>query len=258
MRSAQAEHPDRFGTLDLDDSKASMSALPRALWSEEPELALREGALYAPRLARLKAAEQNPPAALDPQGTVLITDGADGLGELVARHLVCDHGARYVLLVSDGRARERGGSELEDAMRELGCELRIVACDVADATELRGLLDTVPAEHPVRMVVHTVGVREDGVIESLDAERLSRAMVAKVDAAVNLHELCGSAELILFSSAAAVFGGSGQGSSAAANSFLDALAHSPRVAPRPRSPGGVGALAWRTGGRRRRGPHARA
>jgi acyl transferase domain-containing protein/NADPH:quinone reductase-like Zn-dependent oxidoreductase/acyl carrier protein len=229
MRSAQSEHPDRFGLIDLDGSEPATGSLHGALVSGEPELALREGSLYAPRLARLKAEDQGPSAALDPQGTVLITDGADGLGALVARHLAADHGARRVLLVSGGRAEAEYGSELEDAMRELDCELRIVACDVSDVTQLEELLASVPGEHPVRMVVHTAGVRDDGVIESLDGERLSRVMTAKVDAAINLHELSGTAELILFSSAAAVFGGSGQGSHAAANSFLDALARHRRA-----------------------------
>ena len=57
------------------------------------------------------------------------------------------------------------------------------------AQQLRELLATVPAEHPLSMVIHAAGVLDDGVIESLDGERLSRVMAPKVDAAINLHEL---------------------------------------------------------------------
>ena len=48
-------------------------------------------------------------AALDPgRGTVLITGGTGGLGALVARHLVGEHGVRHLLLASR-RGRERAG-----------------------------------------------------------------------------------------------------------------------------------------------------
>ncbi|MDX6601273.1 MAG: hypothetical protein QOF13_475, partial [Solirubrobacterales bacterium] len=52
LRSAQAEHPGRFALIDTDGSKASEEALPAALaaCAEEPQLALREGRLLAPRI----------------------------------------------------------------------------------------------------------------------------------------------------------------------------------------------------------------
>ncbi len=53
LRSAQSEHPDRFALVDLDEEEASRRALPAALGAGEPQLAVREGALLAPRLARV-------------------------------------------------------------------------------------------------------------------------------------------------------------------------------------------------------------
>ena len=56
VRSAQSEHPGRFGVIDLDESEAfQRSSLYGALSLEEPELAIRQGSLYAPRFARLRA-----------------------------------------------------------------------------------------------------------------------------------------------------------------------------------------------------------
>ncbi|MGW4179123.1 type I polyketide synthase [Streptomyces rubiginosohelvolus] len=50
VRSAQAEHPDAFQLIDIDDDPASLRALPRALATGEPELAVRAGVLLRPRL----------------------------------------------------------------------------------------------------------------------------------------------------------------------------------------------------------------
>ncbi|MER6633864.1 beta-ketoacyl synthase N-terminal-like domain-containing protein, partial [Streptomyces sp. NPDC000987] len=67
-----------------------------------------------------------------------------------------------------------------------------------------------------------------GVLGSLDAERVEHVMRPKTDAAWHLHELTRDLDLtafVLYSSAAGVLGGPGQGNYAAANAFLDALAH---------------------------------
>ena len=66
IRSAQAEHPERFALLDWDNTPASGRALPAALATiehgTEPQLALREGRLYAPRLALARPDALVPPA----------------------------------------------------------------------------------------------------------------------------------------------------------------------------------------------------
>src|SRR5262249_24872799 len=52
IRSAQSEHPERLLLIDVDDTEASLASLPSALASEEPQLAIRAGALLVPRLKR--------------------------------------------------------------------------------------------------------------------------------------------------------------------------------------------------------------
>ncbi|MGW2619765.1 SDR family NAD(P)-dependent oxidoreductase [Streptomyces sp. NPDC001500] len=52
LRSAQNEHPGRFGLLDLDTSEESRAALGPALSSTEEQLALRDGASRTPGLTR--------------------------------------------------------------------------------------------------------------------------------------------------------------------------------------------------------------
>ena len=168
-----------------------------------------------------------PPSTVDPERTVLITGGTGGLGGLLARHLVGTHGARHVVLASRGGRDARGAGELEAELAAMGARVTLVACDVGDRTQLAGLIESLPAGHPLGIVVHAAGALDDAVIESLTGAQLRRVWVAKAAAAWHLHELTAELDLdafVLFSSAAATLGNAGQGNYAAANAFLDALA----------------------------------
>ena len=84
VRTAQSEHPGRFALIDLDDEDASWRMLAAALASGEPQLAIRNGRLSIPRLARVAVRPRDPGAGspagegvrrFDPRRTVLITGG---------------------------------------------------------------------------------------------------------------------------------------------------------------------------------------
>ncbi|MFJ2178446.1 SDR family NAD(P)-dependent oxidoreductase [Streptomyces sp. NPDC087851] len=173
------------------------------------------------------------PVSLDPRGTVVITGGTGGLGAMLARHLVTVHGVEHLLLLSRRGAEAPGADELAAELDELGARVSIRACDVTDRAALAEVLDAVPAEYPVAGVVHSAGVLDDATIESLTPERLAVVLRAKVDAAWHLHELTRDKDLglfVVYSSAAATLGSAGQGSYAAANAALDALAQFRRSA----------------------------
>ncbi len=222
VRSAAAEHPGRFALVDTDGSEI----VAAALCSDEPELALREGRLLAPRVVRHRPGTSAPATPSD--GVTVITGGTGGLGALVARHLA-RAGARRLVLTSRSGLQAEGARELMAELAKLGCEAEVVACDVADRDQVRALVE---AAAPLRGVFHAAGILDDGVLEAMDAERLARVMAPKVDGALLLHELTADVDLddfVLFSSAPSRIGSAGQANYAAANAFLDALAHQRRA-----------------------------
>ncbi|WP_418346739.1 SDR family NAD(P)-dependent oxidoreductase [Streptomyces fodineus] len=228
VRSAQSEHPDRFLLVDLDNGdEPEWGAL---LDLDEPQLAIRDGRLLAPRLGRAPAGRSDEVRPLDPDGTVLITGGTGGLGALVAKHMAEWHGARRFLLVSRRGAAAEGVEKLVAELEAFGAQARVAACDVTERDHLADLFASL--EQPLTAVVHAAGVLDDGIVEQLTPEQVARVMRPKVDAAWNLHELTAGMDLsafVLFSSVTSLIGTPGQANYAAANAALNALAHRRRA-----------------------------
>ncbi|RPF25314.1 candicidin polyketide synthase FscB [Streptomyces sp. Ag109_G2-6] len=119
LRTAQSENPGRFGLVDLDgtDAAGGLPAVPAAvaaaLAAGEPQIAVRSGALLAPRLVRLGAAGHllHPPA-----GTPAWTLDVDGAGTL----------ENLALVPSPEALRELGAGEVRVAVRAAGVNFRDV------------------------------------------------------------------------------------------------------------------------------------
>ncbi|WP_405709591.1 SDR family NAD(P)-dependent oxidoreductase [Streptomyces sp. NBC_00046] len=217
IRSAQSEQPDRFILIDTDHPDPDLTT---ALATGEPQLALRDTTLYTPHLTTAPTTSTSMP--FDPDGTILITGGTGTLGTLITTHLITTHQARHILIAS----RQGPHAPNAPALQQLGA--RITPCDVGDPDQLAQLIADIPAEHPLTAVIHTAGRLDDATLPNLTPDHLDTVLSPKADAAHHLHRLTRHHDLaafVLFSSAAGTLGTPGQANYAAANAYLDALAH---------------------------------
>lgn len=239
-RVLQTEHPELACVLvDLDEvalQAADQASLARRLLAElgesRAEVAYRGTARFEARLRQLPLPQL--PASVRRDGAYLVTGGLGALGRELAAWLA-NRGAGTVVLVS------RAGERAEDAawlatLRAAGSEVQVRACDAGDRAQLAALLvDLRSGPRPLCGVFHLAGVLSDRPLLDHDAESFSAVFHAKVAGARNLHELTQDDPLdhfVLFSSLSAVVGSAGQSNYAAANAYLDALAHARRASGR--------------------------
>jgi len=223
------------GCIDLDPAM-STQAMAEALAAElrhtshEDQVAVRHGVRRVARLRPVPAPAANA-VALRPDGAYLIAGGTGGLGLRVARWLA-EHGAGELVLLSrsglSGNEDDARSAAL-DAVRGTGCTVHVVQADVSDAAAMLSVLSKFGREwKPLRGVVHAAVQMSAAPIPQLsDADRASMR-AGKVLAARLLHQLTHDQALdffVLFSSTTSLLGVYGLAHYAAANQYLDALAH---------------------------------
>ncbi|HEY3060149.1 MAG TPA: SDR family NAD(P)-dependent oxidoreductase, partial [Chloroflexota bacterium] len=233
----QAQHWG--GLIDLDpalreaDTERLLAEVATA--GGEREVAFRHAQRYVPRLVPLASKTPAPAVRIRSDATYLITGGLGGLGLVLAEWLVAQ-GARYLALL--GRRAPTAEAEARLArLRAKDATILSLQADVADIDQLSAALERLDGEvPPLRGIFHAAGTVEDAALANQAWSGFARVMAPKVDGARNLHQLTRERPLdlfVLFSSAAALLGSPGQVNYAAANAFLDALAHQRRAESLP-------------------------
>ncbi|GAA6619606.1 type I polyketide synthase [Scytonema sp. NUACC26] len=230
-RVVALEHPELWGGM-LDLASESTGDEATKLLAEiedsvgEDHIAFRNGNRYVARLVPKQLSESKQ-VALRSDGTYLITGGLGALGLRIARWMV-EQGARQLVLIG----RSAPSDEAQSILRQLeqkDVRVFVAQADVSNEADMVRVLETVNASMPpLRGIVHAAGVLDDGILLQNSWERFSHVIAPKVQGAWNLHSLTQDLPLdffVLFSSAASLLGSPGQGNYAAANSFMDALAH---------------------------------
>jgi NAD(P)-dependent dehydrogenase (short-subunit alcohol dehydrogenase family)/acyl carrier protein len=167
------------------------------------------------------------PPLVTRQATYLITGALGAIGREMARWLV-QQGACHLALL--GRSGASPGDEpfLEE-LRQAGVTAVVYAVDVADREGVTAVWSEITAHQPpIKGIFHAAGVAADGTIAQIEWPRFAENLAAKINGAWNLHQLTADQPLdyfVLFSSGAAVLGSPGQSGYAAANAFMDGLAH---------------------------------
>jgi acyl transferase domain-containing protein/acyl carrier protein len=256
-RTLAVEHAELWGGLvDLDRGSAPADAATQLAGEilgadGEDQIAFRGGERLVARLARVpRPARPAHPLRWHVDATYLVTGGLGGLGLEVARWMVREGARRIVLLGRAGLPPRASWSEIPagaraaaqvEAVRDLerlGAHVHVAAVDVADERSLGAWLDTFRREGrpAIRGVVHAAGTLLHGPLAQTTAADLAAVLRPKVAGAWLLHRLLGDEPLdffVMFSSASAVLSSPLVGGYAAANTFLDALAHHRAVEGRP-------------------------
>jgi len=177
--------------------------------------------------ARVAAAARTP-SPLHPDGTYLVTGGLGGMGLTVARWLET-RGARNIVLVSRRGSDTPGARQALARLNRGNARVLALKADVSDSKQLRRVLHRIEKNSPpLRGILHTAMVLDDGILLHLNRDRFHRVLAPKVQGAWNLHHETRAYPLdffILFSSVSSLVGNQGQANYVAANAFLDALAH---------------------------------
>jgi acyl transferase domain-containing protein/NADPH:quinone reductase-like Zn-dependent oxidoreductase/SAM-dependent methyltransferase/NADP-dependent 3-hydroxy acid dehydrogenase YdfG/acyl carrier protein len=164
--------------------------------------------------------------------TYLVTGGLRGFGLAMAEWMV-KQGAQHLVLVGRTGASSPDTQAAVARLQDAGAVVVAAKADVRRENDVAALLvgidRTMP---PLRGVFHAAMVIDDGFLLQLDAERFRHVIAPKALGAWHLHRHTLGKKLdffMLFSSMACVQGTPGQGNYAAANAFLDALAHHRRA-----------------------------
>ncbi len=178
----------------------------------------------ARHIGKLALVMPSQPSTLQTDGTYVVTGAFGALGRGVVETLV-SQGARSLVLMARRMLTDAETATWLSALAARGVTAQVASVDVSDRQAVSAALDharrTLP---PLRGIVHTAGVNDDGAIVTQTAARLEGVARGKVEGA-NILDQCtrddGIEFFVAFSSASGVLGWPGQATYSAANTALD-------------------------------------
>nr|VFK24457.1 MAG: malonyl CoA-acyl carrier protein transacylase [Candidatus Kentron sp. MB] len=225
-KTIAVEHANLWGGI-IDNPTVPDLLAEIVSQEREDQVAYREGRRYVARLVKSKAFESDRHLPFQAESSYLITGGLGTLGLEIARWMV-GQGVRHLILTGRRGPSDEARTVLQE-LEEMGVGILVVSTDISDKTQVLCLFQQIDANMPpLRGIIHTAGVVEDGVLAQLDMERFDRVMAPKVFGTWHLHTITQDLPLdffVCFSSMASLLRSAGQGNYAAANAFMDALAH---------------------------------
>ncbi len=227
------EHPEfKCMLMDLNPSphEHQVQDLFAQIWSADSPgqalMAWRHNQLY---LAQLVRSRKHPPQPLNLQenSTYLIVGGLGGIGLHIAQWMV-ECGARHLVLMGRSGANAHARETLKE-LEQLGAQIVVACADISQIEQVAKVLAEIKISMPpLRGIIHSAGIYDDRLLRDHEWELFVKVFAPKVTGSWNLHMLTKDIPLdffVLFSSVASMTGGSGLGNYAAANTFLDTLAH---------------------------------
>jgi acyl carrier protein len=138
-------------------------------------------------------------------------------------------GARQLVLSSRSGASTPEAVAFVEKLQAQGISITVAKADIGSPEDVKRLVSEIPA---LKGIFHLAMVIDDAPLSALTAERLRVVMAPKAHGAWLLHENTKDLDLdcfVMFSSVSSIFGNPAQGNYAAANAFLDSLAHHRRA-----------------------------
>jgi acyl transferase domain-containing protein/acyl carrier protein/ubiquinone/menaquinone biosynthesis C-methylase UbiE len=218
----RALHPLPFRAFPANNVDAAFRLMAggkhigKVIVSFPEEFVVRRGEPLAPKFE------------IKPDACYLVTGAFGGFGRVFANWLV-QNGARHLVLSSRNGAATPEAEAFVANLCDRGIEVQVVKADAGSARDVERLFTEIRKNgRSLRGVFHLAMVIDDAPLTKLNRERMATVIGPKAHGAWLLHEATRKMELdcfVMFSSVSSIFGNPAQGNYAAANAFLDSLAH---------------------------------
>jgi len=215
--------------IDIDKDTEEESIFQEFIsdFSNEYRIAYRKGQRYCERLSVYKFTTDKVENIIKDDFSYLVTGGTGSLGIYTCQWLK-DQGAKYIIITSRNAPKNGVLEKIKD-IEKSGVKILFIKSDVSIQSHVEEIFQTAKESMPVISgIIHTAGVLDDGVLINQTKDKFDKVLAPKIAGAWNLHMYSQELNLdflVFFSSAVSIIGSSGQSNYAAANAFMDTLAH---------------------------------